>query len=156
MIDNATLDVTTLDPSIDTGGLEQNLGYALRRAQLAVFDDFHRSLAHEDIRTAQYSVLLILRHNPGLRQNQVSAALGIKTANFVPLLDGLERRGLAERRLILTDRRAKRLFLTSLGHTTLTRLEDLVNAHDARVAARIGLEGKRTLLALLHNLSEGA
>ncbi len=44
-------------------------------------------MAAADIRTAQFSVLL-LEHNPGLRQDKVSAALGIKTANFVPLLDG--------------------------------------------------------------------
>jgi len=148
----ATHDDVDLDPPVDLGELSSNLGYMLRRAQLAVFEDFHRSLAGEDIRTAQYSVLLVLRLNPGLRQNQVCAALGIKTANFVPLLDGLERRGLAERRMMQQDRRARGLFLTQLGQTTLLRLETLVAEHEARMAALIGDDDRTRLIELLNRL----
>ena len=57
-------------------------------------------MAEHDIRPAQFSVLEVIGRNPGLRQTQVSFALGMKTTNFVPLLDQLERRGLAARRAI--------------------------------------------------------
>lgn len=141
--------------AVDIGDLPQLIGYALRRTQLAVFDDFHRTLADEDIRTAQFSTLHVLRHNPGIRQSDVSAALGIKTANFVTLVDGLEARGLAERRSVAGDRRAKGLFLTALGEATLARLEEKVAAHEARLVARLGADGKAQLLALLRRLDQG-
>ncbi len=66
------------DAAVDLDMLPELIGYALRRAQLAVFQDFHDSCAAEDIRTAQYAVLHLLRRNPGARQGQVGAALGIK------------------------------------------------------------------------------
>ncbi len=141
---------------VDLGPLPDLIGYALRRAQVAVFEDFHRSMAGEDIRTAQFSVLQVLKRNPGLRQTHVSAALGIKTTNFVPLFDELERRGFAERRPIAGDRRAKGLFLTDAGQAAMLRLEKLVAAHEARCVARIGAAGKGQLLGLLHRLADRA
>lgn len=144
------------DAPIDLGLLPGLTAYALRRAQLAVLQDLNRALEGDDIRAAQFSVLEVLRRNPGLRQTQVSAALGLKTTNFVPLFDALEQRGLAERRPIAGDRRAKGLFLTDSGRATLTRLEARVTAHEARFAARLGPDGKSRLLGLLARLSDPA
>jgi len=91
---------------IDLGPLPHLVGYMLRRAQLAVFQDFWRGYEAFDIRPAQYAVLLVIERNPGLRQSQVSAALNIKRANLVALLDSLESRGLARRVPVATDRRS--------------------------------------------------
>jgi len=98
----------------------------------------------------------VLRHNPGLRATQVAAALGIKRTNFVPLLDGLEARGLAERRRVKGDRRASALFLTEQGAETLGRLERRVAAHEAKFAARLGPNGPTQLLSLLQRLTDPA
>ena len=83
--------------TIDLGPLPELIGYVLRRAQLAVFQDFFAAFAPFDIRPAQFSVLTIIERNPGLTQTQVAEALGIKRTNFVGMLDELEKRGLAER-----------------------------------------------------------
>jgi DNA-binding MarR family transcriptional regulator len=144
------------DDAVQPGLLTELIGYNLRRAQVAVFEDFHRILESEDIRAAQFAILEILRRNPGLRQTQAGAALGVKTANFGPMFDGLERRGLVERRVIAGDRRAKGLFLTDAGTQMLGRLDDLVTAHERRFAARLGVDGKSQLLGLLHRLSDPA
>lgn len=144
----------TPDGAVDVGSLSRLIGFALRRAQTAVFQDFVATLDAEDIRPAQYSVLEVLRASPGLRQAQVSAALGIKTTNFVPLFDALEAAGLAERRTISADRRAKGLFLTGHGLATLERLHAKVAEHEARFTARIGEDGKGVLLGLLARLQD--
>src|SRR5262245_37150249 len=81
--------------AVDPGPLGEMIGYALRRAQLAVFDEAIRVFAELDLRPAQYSVLALVGHRPGLKQSDVAAALGIQRANFVTLFDGLEQRGLA-------------------------------------------------------------
>jgi DNA-binding MarR family transcriptional regulator len=140
--------------AVDLGPLPTTLGFALRRAQASVAADFARAFADEEIRPSQFAILTVLRHNPGLRQAQVSFALGIQRTNFVPLIDELERRGLAERRRVQGDRRAAALFLTSDGAATLDRLEILARAHEARFAARVGAADFSTLIALLRRVAE--
>jgi DNA-binding MarR family transcriptional regulator len=142
--------------AVDLGPLAGLIGYALRRAQLSIFADFRRTLAAHDIRAPQYSVLQVIKHNPGLRQTQVGFALGIRRTNFVPLLDELEARGLAERRSIRGDRRSKGLFLTASGAVLLDTLDQLVAGHEARFANWLGPDGKRHLLGLLHRLTDRA
>ena len=139
---------------VDLGPLPGLIGYALRRAQLAVAQDFHRRVAAEDIRPGQYSVLMVLQNNPGLRAARAAQALGIKRTNFVPVLDGLEARGLAERRRVQGDRRASALFLTEAGKAVLARLAPLVAEHEARFAGRLGTDGRSQLMGLLHRLGE--
>lgn len=138
--------------AVDLGPLPDLIGYALRRAQLAVFQDFSRTNEAEAIRPAQFSVLKVLQRNPGLRQSQVSGALGIKRANFVPMLDELQDRGLIERRAVPADKRAKGLFLTDAGVTLMVALDANLATHEAKFVARIGEQGKRDLIKLLGQL----
>jgi DNA-binding MarR family transcriptional regulator len=142
------------DPVIDLGPLPTVVGYMLRRAQLAAFQDFLRSYAEVDVRPAQYAVLSVIEHNPGVRQSQISAALGIKRANLVALLDSLERRGLAKRTPVATDRRSYALNLTEAGATLMQKLAAINALHDKRVTAKIGASGRRELLRLLHGVVE--
>jgi DNA-binding MarR family transcriptional regulator len=121
-----------------------------------VLQDFQRHFGPEDIRPVQFSVLLVLRHNPGLRATQVAFALGLKRTNFVPLLDELEARGLAERRRVPGDRRASALFLTAEGGRTLARLEQLHGERERAMAARLGPGGREALLGLLARLTDPA
>jgi DNA-binding MarR family transcriptional regulator len=135
--------------AVDLGPLGRTLSFALRRAQAAVAEDFSTSFAAEEIRPLQFAMLTVLRHNPGLRQTQVSFALGIKRTNFVPLIDELEQRGLAERRRVPGDRRAAALFLTRDGAATLDRLEAIARAHETRFVSRLGAADHASLLTLL-------
>ena len=153
---SSPLPSTALAEGVPLGRLPGLVGYALRRAQAAVFHDLHAALEPEDIRATQFAVLEVLHAGPGFRANQVSAALGIRTTNFVPLFDALEVRGLVERRAMAGDRRAKGLFLTEAGAALLGRLGALVAAHEARFAARVGVEGKAQLLGLLARLGNTA
>ena len=142
----------TIMPDTDSAAtvtLPRQLGFALRRAQHVLAQDLQAALEPIGLRPPQVAVLSVLGANPGLRQTEICAALGIRPANFVPLVDELERRGLAERRPVPADRRAKGLFLTVVGIETLARAEVIVAAHEARFAARLGAEGRDQLFGLL-------
>jgi DNA-binding MarR family transcriptional regulator len=102
------------------------VGYALKRAQLAVFEEAIQGFAKLDLRPAHYSILALVAFAPGRKQSDVAAALGIQRANFVALIDGLERRGLAERRPVPNDRRSHALHLTREGKRVLARANALV------------------------------
>jgi DNA-binding MarR family transcriptional regulator len=141
-------------PAVDVGPLGEMIGYALRRAQLAVFDAAIRGFSELDLRPTQYSVLALVRHKPGLKQSDVAAALGIQRANFVTLLDALEQRGLARRSPAPHDRRSYALHLTEDGQRVLARANALVGDIEARLDARLGPGGREQLLALLRRLTE--
>src|SRR6201981_3557870 len=83
--------------TIDLGHLPELVGYALRQAQLSVFRDFLRAFSRFNIRPVQYGILTVIERNPGLKQQHVCQALGIRRANFVTLLNDLALRGLAKR-----------------------------------------------------------
>src|SRR5581483_1006523 len=72
----------TVAKAADVGPLAANVRYLLRRAQLAVFDELIQALAPLGLRPAQYGVLILLKHAPGLKQTDVAGALGIQRANF--------------------------------------------------------------------------
>jgi DNA-binding MarR family transcriptional regulator len=140
--------------ALDVGRLQEHVGYALRRAQLAVFQDFIQTMEKVALRPAQYSVLLVMDTHPGLKQTEIAALLGIKRTNFVALVDELEQRGLAERAPSPTDRRSNALYLTKAGKALLARAEKTVTEHEQRLIGLIGVEGKRQLLGLLSKLAE--
>lgn len=139
--------------AIDLGPLPQLVGYMLRRAQLAVFQDFMELTAGLDIRPAHYSILAVVAANRDLKQVQVCDALAIKRANLVGLIDELEQRGLLLRVQTLADRRSRTLRLTKAGERLLARLDDLLAQHERRLASRLGEDGKDKLLEFLARLA---
>lgn len=139
---------------VQLGYLSGLLGYTLRRAQLAVFQDFIVKMKGFDLRPAQFSVLAIIQANPGLKQSRVSEALGINRANFVALLDGLEKRKLAKRAPAPGDRRSNALYLTPKGEAHLNdAFRHLQSHHERRLDETLGTADKQRLLALLARLT---
>ena len=139
---------------IEFGPLNHRLGYALRRAQLAVFHDFFDAFAKMDIKPAQYSVLTIIESNPGLPQGRVAEALGIQKTNFVVMIACLERRELVMRKPSKHDRRIYSLFLTREGSTLMAKLHDRAQRHEERIMERVGHQTYNALFAPLRLLAE--
>jgi DNA-binding MarR family transcriptional regulator len=140
--------------AVPGGHLDHVLGYVVRRTQLAIFNDFKKVFGAFDLRPSQYAVLTLLQERPGLKQSHVGALLGIKRANFVALIDGLEKRGLAVRQSIPEDRRSYALSLTASGEAFLTRMRALNDETEGRLAAHLGPGGHEQLLDLLHRLND--
>ena len=136
-------------PCLDYGPLPDLVGYALRRAQVAVFQDFNAVFAGADIRPAQYSTLALIDRNPGSSQSAIAGALGIKRTNFVALFNTLEARGLARRAADPGDRRTHALALTPAGKALLAKLHRLAQRHEARFSAGMSKAERAELFRLL-------
>lgn len=129
------------------------IGYKLRRAQLFVFQDFLQTFARLKLRPAEFSVLALIADRPGQKQSAVAAQLGIKRANFVALMDNLERRGLAERRKGDIDRRSHSLHLTPEGERFAGRMAEVWRQHESRMIEKLGgPEERDRLIELLDRL----
>jgi DNA-binding MarR family transcriptional regulator len=151
---SASAEVTAEPPErqVDYGPLTTYLGYTLRRAQMSAVAAFLEAFREIELRPTQFAVLTIINENPGIRQSEVCDALGIQKANFVPLLNELERRGLAQRKPSAADRRSSALHLTPLGGATLARARTIHESYENRFVARLGRRGCDQLLALLNKL----
>jgi DNA-binding MarR family transcriptional regulator len=136
-------------PQISLGGLDRFTGYAVRRAQMWIFQDFKRALKNADITPAQFAVMKIVAANPGIAQARVAEVLAIERARLVDMLDRLETRRLIARARSPSDRRTHALQLTHEGAALLERLAPLVAAHEQSVVERIGAADKRELLRIL-------
>lgn len=137
------------DGEVMLDSLTGHTGYAVRRFQLWIFQDFIRTLAAADIRPTQYSVLTVIAANPGLTQMAVAKRLGIERARLVHLLDSLEQRKLVTRVPSATDRRSHALHLTAHGQTSLKKFKRLAAEHERHVSEKIGAANRERLLQIL-------
>jgi DNA-binding MarR family transcriptional regulator len=147
-------DAAAESSALQLGELSEHLGYALKRAQLKIFEDFLRCVAPLQLTPAQFSVLLLLEKNPGRNQTEIANTLGILRPNFVAMLDSLESRDLCARIRSTDDRRSHILMLTDKGRTMLARAKKLVAAkHEARLNELLGPANRAALLAMLATIA---
>lgn len=139
-------------PHIDYGVLDSLIGYAIRRAQIRIYEDFVASLATWHITPPRFSALQIIARNPDLKLTDLARILGIARSGAVPLVDALESMALVERLPAATDRRAYRLALTDTGRRTLKAATAAVRAHDARIATHLSADEQQVLRGLLEKL----
>ena len=87
---------------------------------------------------AQWVVLARLDRFEGLKQSELAEMLDLQPITLTRLLDRLCDSGMIERRSDPSDRRAKRLFLTSASRPLLERLGDL--GEELMATALVGVE----------------
>ncbi len=138
-------------PVVALGPLERSIGYALRRAQVAVFADFRENMGSAGLRPAQFSVLLVVRETPGLKQSVIADRLGIQRTNFVAMVDELQKKGWLDRRP--ADRRSYALHLTTAGETKIAEALALHSAMERRIGRLLGPGGRALLLDHLHSIA---
>jgi DNA-binding MarR family transcriptional regulator len=143
----------TIEAGFSLGQLPDFIGYPLRRAQIAVFDDFMRLTGAVGLRPGQFSTLLAIDTNPGSKQTDIAAALGIQGTNFVAMVNHLEERGLIERRAF--DRRSYALHLTPTGKALLERALAIQLEQEKSYEEILGPGGRQLLLGLLARLMAG-
>lgn len=134
---------------VDTRFLETLLGYNARRAGLAVIDVFVQRMAPFQLKPVDFSVLSLVRHNPGITSRQLCTALGILPPNLVGMINALEKRELVERRPHPRDGRAMGLHLTAPGDKLMRDAERTAAELEAAFASRLTSTELRTLIGLL-------
>ncbi|MEV4639956.1 MarR family winged helix-turn-helix transcriptional regulator [Actinoplanes sp. NPDC049548] len=80
-----------------------------------------------------YIVLSALDKTPGLTQSDLGRSLGLDKTTLMSQLDGLERRGLVERRSAPGDRRLRIPVITAAGQALRAKVADACAAVEAAV-----------------------
>ncbi|WP_431278579.1 MarR family winged helix-turn-helix transcriptional regulator [Leifsonia poae] len=122
------------------------IGWAQRKAG----EDWirERELSHE-----QAFVLGYLTQNPGSIQRDIAAISRTSAASVSSLLQGLERRGLIERRTDPENERSKRVYATSAGSELIAGFETAMTDADESILAPLDEDERATLLALLTKIT---
>lgn len=135
------------------GSMADEVGFCLRRAQVAAFKHFARTVtAAEEITPGLYGMLQVIANNPGLSQSALAVAMDVDRSSIVKVIDQLEERGLIVRDAAPADRRRYRLRMTSTGTQLLKRIQKAVMRQDQEFSARLASTERATLIALLKRL----
>lgn len=143
-------------PGVALGGLDAQIGFVLRLAQVAVFKDLIEALRPFGLRPTDFSVLLVIEATPGLKQQAVGEALSIQRPNLVTIIDQLEGRGLVKRGAVPGDRRSYALTLTREGTALLVEAKAAHVRHAGRVDAALGGLDRRLVLEALGRIARMA
>ncbi|MFB2598444.1 MarR family winged helix-turn-helix transcriptional regulator [Herbiconiux sp. P17] len=130
-------------PSLTTSlELVRWIGWAQRKAG----EDWirERELTHE-----QAFVLGYLVQNPGAIQRDIAQISRTSAASVSSLLQGLERRGLVERRTEDGNERSKRVYATPAGAELIAGFEAAMGAADETILAPLDQAERDALHALL-------
>jgi len=128
------------------------LGYQLRLAQRAIFDDFADAMGELAVSPGLFGMLVIIEANPGLKQTELAHAAQLDRSSLVPALDKLEARRLVARRASAEDRRVNGLWLTPEGGALLKQLKKRVARHEKRLVRDLTAAERETLAALLQRI----
>lgn len=138
--------------AINTDYLQSLVGYNARRAALAVISTFLERMAPYGVRPVDFSVLSVIRHNPGVTSRQLCASLGLLPPNLVTLLNQFEKRALIVRRPHPHDGRAVALYLSAQGEAMMAEAEQEAHALERDVTANLTDKQRETLMQLLRKV----
>ena len=137
---------------MDAALLQSLLGYNARRASLAIIEQFHVDMANFDLRPVDFSVLSLIRHNPGTTSRQLCQALNILPPNMVVFLKNFEKRQLVERTPHPTDGRAMGLTLTESGEALIQAAEKTAMESGLKATSALTESERQTLARLLQKI----
>ena len=138
---------------LDYDVLDELLGYAIRRAQVAMFLAFHEATRGLEITPPRFTALVIVGANPGISQTTLGNVLGIARSGAMALTNWFEGRELVERRRKPGDGRAWGLRLTRRGERLVARMKERVAVVDQRRSGVLSANERKELLRLLNKLA---
>ena len=124
-------------------------------AQLGAYaaERFGERAAALDFTRPQAGLLRLISREPGQSQQAVARRLGTPPSRLVALVDGLEQRGLIERRRNPGDRRNYALHLTAAGEQAMTALSQASLEHEQAISAPLTEAERAQLSKLLGKLA---
>ncbi|WP_457582753.1 MarR family winged helix-turn-helix transcriptional regulator [Ensifer canadensis] len=123
----------------------------VNRKLRAVFD---ARVKERGLTLARARALFALTKKDGLNQRELADELDIETPTIVRLLDGMEKQGFIERRVEMSDRRAKQIHMTELGRTIAYEILKLADEIRAEVLQGVDNEEVAAVLKVVRTIAD--
>ena len=133
----------------DAENWDSRLGFLMHdvsRLRRSVFDEFMKPMA---MTRSQWWILAHLSRHDGMIQSDLANVLDIGKAALGGLIDRLEASGFIERRADETDRRVKRIHLTSKGTQIITEMRSRSHDMSERILEGLNNESRHALVDML-------
>lgn len=130
----------------------QAVGFLLSQLGYVVARHFRSAMSEVGLEPRQFALMRAIDANEGQSQNFLVDMLRIPASSMVALVDHLEVRGLVERRVHPSDRRARTLHVTGVGRTVLEKATALAMALEQRICAGLTPEQRLELIERLQHV----
>jgi DNA-binding MarR family transcriptional regulator len=128
------------------------VGYNCKRAYLSIQPLFAQRMEAYELRTADFSILSLVKANPNITQKRLSQAIQVSPPNLAILLDRLEARALVARQRNPLDKRSQTLALTPAGARLCAKAEQTASELEQDATAMLTLAERAQLLGLLQKI----
>jgi len=130
------------------------LGYQLAQGAIVADAVFEKLVGGPlQLRPVEYTVLMLVKQNPGGSPAQLSKALALTRPNVSLQLDRLEARGLVTRRRNVNDRRGQHLHVSDAGAALVLRATRLLIEGERQAFTTLSVVEQLMLTELLHKLA---
>lgn len=137
---------------LSVGLLPNLLGYNIRRAEIALWRDFSRTVGEGEVRPALFSLMILVEANPGVAQIDIANQLDIDKATVVGLVHRLQQRQCVTCEQSKQDRRRQGIYLTERGQRELDKLRQEMLDHETRFTRLFSPEELAQLFTLLRRI----
>ncbi|HLX89023.1 MAG TPA: MarR family winged helix-turn-helix transcriptional regulator [Acidimicrobiales bacterium] len=127
-------------------GLGQAVGFLLSQLGYVVARQFRNAMSEVGLEPRHFALMRAIVANQGQSQNFLVDLLRIPASSMVSLVDHLEERGLIERRVHPSDRRARTLHVTGMGWALLDKATALAMALEQRICEGLSPEERVELI----------
>jgi DNA-binding MarR family transcriptional regulator len=136
--------------------LETMPGHLIRRLQQISLARFASRMAEAglDLTSVQYAALLTLRDHPGLDQQTLAGMIAYDRVTIGGVIDRLVQKGLVDREVSPTDRRARVLMLSSAGLVTLDIAEPWVDKVQDDLVVHLSRDERDVFLRVLQKATQ--
>lgn len=142
-----------MSPSLDPGQSPPSVAFLLSRLGYDASGEMGKALAGLGLELRQFGLLRLLASAQGGSQRALGAMLNITPNRMVALVDGLEAKGLIERRPHPEDRRAYTIALTQTGLAAFSQAMQAAFGVEARMCEALEPEERAQLLGLLQKIA---
>lgn len=133
---------------------DRHLGFLMHdvsRLRRIVFDEFMKPLG---VTRSQWWVLAYLSRHDGMIQSDLANVLDLGKAALGGLIDRLELAGFIERRPDGTDRRVKRVYLSTKGSQTVKEMRIRSHEMNERILQGLARENRQALTDMLNSVKQ--
>lgn len=142
-----------MSPLLDPGQSPPSVAFLLSRLGYDAGREMGQALAGLDLELRQFGLLRLLASAQSGSQRALGAMLNITPNRMVALVDGLEGKGLIERRPHPGDRRAYTIALTEAGTAVFGQAMQAAFGVEATICESLEPQERAQLLALLQKLA---
>lgn len=153
------LSPATLRQDVDPVGdaaLSRLIGYNLKRTFNGIYVDLSDVLRPLGLRMITFTILTMLKENPGVRLSNLALAIDMEKPNMVSLIDELAAQLLVTRSADPVDRRARQLHLTAAGRELQRKAYDRVCEHEAGFLSDLSDSERQQLVSILAKIRRHA